>query len=40
MGIEVGTVKREIHDAYRTLGVRGIQEVAQLVNRDESRSAL
>jgi DNA-binding NarL/FixJ family response regulator len=40
MGIELGTVKREIHDAYRTLEVRGIQEVAQLVNRDESRSAL
>lgn len=40
MGIELGTVKREIHDAYRKLEVRSIQEVAQLVARDDSRSAV
>lgn len=40
MGIELGTVKREIHDAYKKLEVRGIQEVAQLVDRSSSRSAL
>jgi DNA-binding NarL/FixJ family response regulator len=39
MGVELGTVKREIHDAYRKLEVRGIQELAQLLDRDDSRSA-
>ena len=40
MGIELGTVKREIHDAYKKLQVRGLQEVAQLVDRNDSRAAL
>lgn len=31
MGVEVGTVKREIHDAYRKLSVHRLGEVARLV---------
>lgn len=37
MGIEIGTVKREIHDAYRKLGVHQIDEVLQLLRNDTSQ---
>jgi DNA-binding NarL/FixJ family response regulator len=32
MGIEVGTVKREIHDAYKNLRVHRLDDVARLIN--------
>jgi len=34
MGVEVGTVKREIHDAYKKLGVHGIGEAAHLLSSE------
>ncbi len=37
MGIEVGTVKREIHDAYKKLRVHALADVARLIN-DETGS--